>query len=132
MNDLNQELGFERKGISRALFEDHKELLRQAWVLFMLDLRREWFDGKTIQERTGELEIALRKHLRVEAPSKEDYLVTLVEQIRDLPPMSEEWDAVFEEFEATLQNHVRGNNDHTGANIQNEGDGIDRDLLAAV
>jgi len=111
-----------RGSYASGLIREHRELVRQTWVLFMLNMRREWFDGKTIKSRSRELESFLERHLQneekkasfrdepdIEALVAVSQCKTLLELLRntsDQPPLTDKWSDLFQTFEITLSQHV--------------------------
>jgi hypothetical protein len=105
---FNKVIAFER---------EHAELLRQEWILRMLNSRRDWCDGEAIRYQLAELEAILRHHLQTEQEretihsidleERSEHFADLMVSMRDLQPLTDKWEAIFQEFQTTLHEHVQ-------------------------
>jgi len=121
---LNSRQDYRVKTNVVGMTQDHKELLRRTWVLFMLNLRREC-DGETITSQAEELGSFLKRHLDSEERKMDfstegnigtasgtiqdnEVFLGLVRYMHELQPLSVKWNEAFESFETKLCQHVGG------------------------
>jgi hypothetical protein len=119
---MDSKQGFRYRRLTIALEQDHKELLRQVWILRMLILHGDRYDNETIENRLIELESFLEKHSRNETyeireilaetrPSlstmNDERLTAVVASINNLLSWTGGSYMAFQELERSLSQHAK-------------------------